>query len=308
MTKNAFSHRPPKSWLKITLTVPGDKVDHLAAFLTDLSGGGIEQIPDPENQALETVIGYLPVDRELTEKKQRLNDFCSHLLGKPAPGGTGCFSSEIIEEEDWGRTWKKQFKPLEITPHLVIKPTWEDYVPAAHQKIISLDPGMAFGTGHHASTRLALELIESAILTDRVKHEQMLDVGTGTGILAMAGALLGAGQVTAIDNDPDAVAVARENVLLNNLADLVTINDQELSTLPQRFDLIIANITHDTLIDMAPLLTERLTRGGALILAGILRGEQEDNIRRTYEKSGLVTMTTRTGDEWAAFYFRKLEG
>jgi ribosomal protein L11 methyltransferase len=141
-----------------------------------------------------------------------------------------------------------------------------------------------------------------------VKHEQMLDVGTGTGILAMAGALLGAGQVTAIDNDPDAVAVARENVLLNNLADLVTINDQELSTLPQRFDLIIANITHDTLIDMAPLLTERLTRGGALILAGILRGEQEDNIRRTYEKSGLVTMTTRTGDEWAAFYFRKLEG
>jgi ribosomal protein L11 methylase PrmA len=123
MTQNAFSHRPPKSWLKITLTVPGDKVDHLAAFLTDLSGGGIEQIPDPENQALETVIGYLPVDRELTEKKQRLNDFCSHLLGKPAPGGTGCFSSEIIEEEDWGRTWKKQFKPLEITPHLVIKPT-----------------------------------------------------------------------------------------------------------------------------------------------------------------------------------------
>lgn len=305
MTKNAFSHRPPKSWLKISLTVPGDTVDPLVAFLTDLSGGGIEQIPDPENQAVETVIGYLPVDRDLAEKKERLNDFCSQLFGKPA----ACrFATEIIEEEDWGRTWKEQFKPLRITPHLVIKPTWEEYVPAAHQKIISLDPGMAFGTGHHASTRLALELIESAILTDRVKHERMLDVGTGTGILAMAGALLGAEQVTAIDNDPDAVAVARENVLLNNLEDQVTVNGQDLDDLSRQFDLIVANITHDTLIELAPLLIERSTRGGALILAGILRGEQEDNIRRTYEKSGLVAMATRTGDEWAALYFRKMAG
>ncbi len=287
------------------LTVASDDVDPLVCFLADLTGGGLEQIPDARSPELEMVIGYLPVDSDLEDKKKTLHDFW-HQIKKNAPEGEQyILSTEVIQEEDWCRTWKARFKPLKITRHLVIKPTWEEYRPAEDEIIIELDPGMAFGTGHHASTKLALELIDSLFFTQKEKYEQVLDVGTGTGILAMAGALFGAKHVVGIDNDPDAVAVAQDNIGLNRLTEKVTISAGDLQTLPSPFDLIIANITHDTLVEMAPLLTDKLKKNGALILAGILRGDQEDSIRKTYENLGLVTQATRTEDEWVAFHFCK---
>lgn len=305
MTKNTFTHRPPRNWLKITLTVPADKVDSAASFLALLTGAGTEQITDAGNQETEKVVGYLPVDGDTEERKKTLHDFWENMKNNAAHPDHYHLNNEIIEEEDWGHTWKKQFKPLKITPHLVIKPTWENYTPAAEEKIIELDPGMAFGTGHHASTKLALELIESAVLSDKKNCQEVLDVGTGTGILAMASALFGAKHIVAIDNDPDAVAVAKENILVNGLAEKITISGENLDDLPSSFNLVIANIIHDTLIEMAPSLTGKLKAQGMLILAGILRGDQESNIRRTYENLGLSTQEIRTEDEWAAISFRK---
>lgn len=305
MTGHNFSHRSPKSWLKIMLTVASDDVDPLVSFLADLTGGGLEQIPDAQGRELEMVIGYLPVDSDLEDKKRSLHEFWHHIKQNAPAGEQYILSTEVIQEEDWSRTWKARFKPLKITRHLVIKPTWEEYQPAEDELIIELDPGMAFGTGHHASTKLALELIDSLFFTQKEKYEQVLDVGTGTGILAMAGALFGARHVAGIDNDPDAVAVAQDNIALNRLAEKVTISGSDLRTLPSPFDLIIANITHDTLVEMAPLLTDKLKKNGALILAGILRGDQEDSIRTTYENLGIVTQETRTEDEWVAFHFCK---
>lgn len=287
------------------LTVASDDVDTVGSFLAVLSGGGIEQIPDAVNAKLEMVIGYLPVDSDLADKKKTLQEFWHQIKMKAPEGEEYTLDTEVIQEEDWGRTWKARFKPLKITSHLVIKPTWEEYIPAEGEMIMELDPGMAFGTGHHASTKLALELIESLFFTQKEKYAQVLDVGTGTGILAMAGALFGAEHVVGIDNDPDAVAVARDNIELNRLTEKVTISGSALESLPSAFDLIIANITHDTLVEMAPLLTEKLKKNGALILAGILRGDQENNIRATYENLGLVTRATGTEDEWAAFHFHK---
>ncbi len=123
----------------------------------------------------------------------------------------------MIDEEDWGKNWKDHFKPFTIVPGLVIAPTWEEYQPAAGEAVITMDPGMAFGTGHHATTSLSLELIRRTLVENG--GQRLLDVGTGTGILGMAALLFGAKDVLGLDNDPEAVSAAEENVRRNSLQD-----------------------------------------------------------------------------------------
>jgi ribosomal protein L11 methyltransferase len=236
---------------------------------------------------------------------KKIREYLAELADLTPGEGQTQLETEIIPDEDWNKAWKERFKPLPITAHLVIKPTWESYQPNPGEKVIEMDPGMAFGTGHHSSTKLALEFVEALFHDTNTPPKTVLDVGTGTGILAMAAALFGAQEVLAIDNDPEAVVVAAENILRNALQPSITANGRALEEIPHQFDLVIANIIHDTLIELAASLAAHLALNGKLIMAGILTGPQTDNIRATYTALGLKHLETRNEGEWSALLFSR---
>lgn len=299
------AHPPSKSWLKITITASETISDPIADFICEQTGG-VEQIPiTATGAAQEQIVGYLENGPNIKEKLKKISEYLEELACL-APGEEKTqLETEIIPDEDWNKAWKERFKPLPITAHLVIKPTWEAYQPSPGEKVIEMDPGMAFGTGHHASTKLALEFIEGLFHDTKNPPKTVLDVGTGTGILAMAATLFGAREVLAIDNDPEAVTVAEENIQRNGLAPTITANGSDLKDIPGQFDLVIANIIHDTLIELATNLAAHLNQNGKLIMAGILTGPQTDNIRAAYNALGLKHLETRSEGEWSALLFTR---
>jgi ribosomal protein L11 methyltransferase len=209
----------------------------------------------------------------------------------------------LLADQDWATSWQQYFKPFEIVPGLVIKPSWEAYLPGPGQHILELDPGMAFGTGQHASTRMALSLLSKSIQADT--PAQVLDVGTGTGILAMAAALFGAGRVVAVDNDPDAVTVARENIEKNRLDEKIEVSTTPVAQIQGAYQLVCANIVHDVLVEMAPILTGLTASGGHLVLAGILSGDQEDHIIAVYRGLGFQLHDRQYQEEWVALLLQR---
>ncbi len=297
---------PKKSWRKVIISTPAGSSETVAAWLTDLTGLGTE-ITDPESpQTAATVIGYLPDDHpELPEKLSAIKAFLNHLNDSQPELPHAEFVTESIPEEDWNLKWREGFKPFHLTPRFVIKPTWENYQAEEGEMVIEIDPGQAFGTGLHASTRLVVELMESQLLTLPSRPTAVLDVGTGTAILAMCAARLGCELVTGIDIDPAAVAAARQNIDANYLDDRISAASISLDDLPGPYNLILANIIHNTLVEMAPKLAGLLAPGGLLIVAGILRGGQAENIKTRYAAQGLTCLAKRESDEWAALCLRK---
>jgi ribosomal protein L11 methyltransferase len=212
---------------------------------------------------------------------------------------------ETIPEEDWDRKWREGLKPFHLTSRIVIKPSWETYQTGADELVIEMDPGQAFGTGLHASTRLVVELLEETLPTLPASPARVLDVGTGTGILAICAILLGCGSATGIDIDPAAVEAAGGNIAANQLSGRITATATDLNELTGPYNLIMANIIHNTLVEMAPQLCKLLAPGGLLIMAGILRGGQAENIVNRYATQGLISPTVRESGEWAALCLRK---
>ncbi len=295
----------------------------VGAYLTDLTDGSIE-ISSPGNNettskdspfSTEKITAYILIDPEEPDKKsllkniQDLEQFLANLshIFPDCPGPR--LSTDIIMEEDWGEIWKSFFTSFQITPRLIIKPSWEERPAGEGNKknaVIEMDPGLAFGTGHHASTQLALLLLEQ-LFQDYGNHlQRVLDVGTGSGILAMACGLYGAKEVMALDNDPDAVETAQQNIARNRLEHIITVSDREIATIKNGFDLIVANITHNILTEMATHLKNILKPRGFLVLSGILRGDQENCIRETYKGLGLEYTKNLERDEWAALQFQKV--
>lgn len=300
---------PPRQWLKITLFCPTVLLEATADLLGVLSGTGVEQCPETATGA--TLSGFFQVDGQcgddqspagtaeeiIAQVQEQLRDLFT-LYDQAAP----VLNTTLLADEDWATSWQQFFKPFAIVPGLVIKPSWEDYCPDNGQQVIEMDPGMAFGTGQHASTRMALALIQEGM--QQVRATTALDVGTGTGILAMAAALFGAEAVTAVDNDPDAVRVAQKNVEQNGLTEKIVVSTTPLAEITGAYPLVCANIVHDVLVEMAPNLAARATADGQLVLAGILLGAQEANIIRIYDNQGFTLQNRLSQDEWVALRFR----
>lgn len=303
MPQSPFKHRPPKSWRRLTIQTVPEIADHVAGYIAAFSQNGLEQI---DGDATSTIIMYLESGTPVTEKNEvQLKKYLSQLptifKGQPQPE----LQIETIEEKDWDKKWKESFKPFHLTPRLVVKPTWETYAPKNNETVIELDPGMAFGTGLHASTRLALELIDHSYSQDQTFFKEVLDVGTGTGILAMAAALFGGEKILAIDNDPDAVVAAEDNIKQNGLENKVRADGIDLAEVPDQYNMVIANIIHDVLIELAEKLLDHLKPGGVLILSGILAGKQAANIKNVFTHSGLTLGETKNSGEWEAMSFSK---
>ena len=230
---------------------------------------------------------------EVTAELEKLYAIYNLVLGK--------LSIEMIDDQDWATSWQQFFTTTEIVPGLVIKPSWEEYQPTAGQKVITMDPGMAFGTGQHPSTKLALALMVPCFKNRKTgKPPRVLDVGTGTGILAMAAGICGADQVLGIDNDPEAVKVARHNINANSLDWNVAVDDKPLAQVKGTYHLILANIVHDVLCEMAPEFKRLLRKKGLVILSGILRGKQEHNLEKVFGEHGMELICTEHEEEWVA--------
>lgn len=301
------------SWLEIACDVPEEYSDIVAEFLTQLSGNGVcvdnrsvdvfspSEIPD----SLRVVIkGYLPADSDPAPRMRELEAFIAGLAGRDPASRFGAPTLATVKTEDWSSSWKVHFKPLRIGKHLLIVPTWEEAAQLPGDLVLRIDPGMAFGTGGHETTRLCLELLESVMEEGPLLTiPSLLDLGTGSGILAMAASLLGAGRVLALDIDPDAISVARENLALNQLSDQVECGTEPLESLTENFDIILANILAEELVRLAPFLSRRLNPGGTLILSGIL-AEKESLVRRGFASQPLTYGRTVCAGEWVAMLYR----
>ncbi len=302
------------SWLEIACDVPVDLTDILAEFLAEISGNGVcienlnvdafspsEIIHSP----IMTVRAYFDARDDIEARVAQISSFLTGLADQ-YPGYV--FAKPYVSKvrtEDWSNSWKANFKPLRVGRRLLIVPSWEESSPRPDDIVLRLDPGMAFGTGGHETTRLCLELLERIMdEMPTLLSPAVLDLGTGSGILAMAAVQMGAGRVLAADIDPQAVEVARENLTANGLAEQVELCTTPLESMVGSFDIILANILAEELVRLAPHLTERLASGGMLVLSGIL-AEKEALVRSGFASLPLDYLETRREGEWVALLYRK---
>ena len=293
-----------ETWIEVRVIVPARMQEEASLFLTDFSGRGV--IIEEENVPAGGVVirAYFRPEEYGDWQRQELQDYIKRLSGyELSPLG---LEVRQVAEEDWAEAWKAHFKPLKVTDRLVIRPPWEEYAAQPGETVITIYPGMAFGTGRHASTLLCLRALEQVWEARPPRSGspwQVLDVGTGTGILALAAARYGA-EVLAIDLDPEAVAAALENVRLNNLIDRVWVEETPLASLRQQFGLIMANITAPDLLQLADALTARLLNDGVLIISGFL-AEDAPRLAARYQGLGLHQTGFLTQEDWGALIFRR---
>lgn len=213
-------------------------------------------------------------------------------------------TTQKLREQDWAESWKRHFKPLEIGNVLLVKPSWSRRKPRVGQALIILDPGLSFGTGQHPTTGFCLEQVVACRGLKQPKS--MLDVGTGSGILAIAAAKLGYERIRALDFDPVAIRVARENAVRNGVDRQILFSQKDLTRMPiqapERFDLVCANLLDDLLIREVVRLSNRLDPSGHLVVAGILT-RQFAKVREAFEKEGLKCLIEKTDNIWQSGVF-----
>ena len=199
-----------------------------------------------------------------------------------------------VDEQDWANEWKKYYKPI-VTSQITVVPTWINYTPADGEKIMRLDPGMAFGTGEHATTRMCLELMD-------VKGKSVIDVGCGSGILGIAAELVGADSVYMCDIDPQAVEFAKKNALLNGVKAVV--EEADLIEGDHKADFIFANITADILMRLSRSIGKHLNDDGIIVLSGIIN-TRLDEVIECYKGAGYVIIDKAEREDWRALKLKK---
>ncbi len=268
----------------LTLDAARERAEDLSAELFDEGASGVE-VRDGEGTPMPGVA------QPAAGRALLVAFFAERAAAEEARAVHGGELSEIADE-DWGESWKQGLGPLEVG-RAFVRPSWVDApVPPGMVEIV-LDPGMAFGTGTHPTTSLCLAAL-SDLLAAR-PGASVLDVGTGSGLLAIAAAKLGAGRVAANDNDPVAVEVARENAERNGA--MLELTGAAVGAIAGAFDLVVANILANTLVELAPDVAARVAPGGTVLLAGILV-PQEDEVRAAYVAEGLRPTLERRDGEW----------
>lgn len=299
-------------WIVIEVKVRGEFVDLVSAVLADCGCSGTvveEQVLDTfvvPDDALDFSADYV-----LKAYFDAVSD--SQLLISELKGAFGeipLLKNQIsinlgasVRMEDWAENWKQNFSAFHVGHNLVIRPSWEEYIPQVGEVVVEIDPGMAFGTGTHETTQLCLEVI-AELLGRPDPPLNMLDVGTGSGILALGAAALGCQQIVANDIDPTACTVARENIKKNNSAKQIEVSEDSLENLSGQYDLIVANILAEENIRLRHAFMEHLLPGGWLVLSGILK-EKEALVRDGFADLLLDFFPSRYQDEWVCLLLRR---
>ena len=305
-------------WIEVTISTNTMGADIVSETLLRQGAVGTQiidraDVPDPSkpNGYWELIdpqmIEEMPEDVQVKawfENVEALRGL-DHILGA-LPGMTGMdlgaltISHQGVQEQDWSECWKQYYKPFRAGKRLVIKPSWEDWDAQPEDLIIELDPGMAFGTGTHETTAMCVEMIEKHYHGGKV-----LDVGTGSGILAIAAARLGATDVLGVDIDPMAVRVARENVEKNGLDGVISIQEGDLVAGLDgvKCEFAVANILADVIALLAAPLKNHLTENAIFVCSGIL-GEREDDVKDVLQKNGYTLFDRLQKGDWVALAAR----
>ncbi|MBC8136633.1 MAG: 50S ribosomal protein L11 methyltransferase [Fibrella sp.] len=283
-------------WAEIEVAASGDAAQEATgAVMTEIIGAAGYAV------SAVAVTAYLPVDDRLENTLLTLKGALHDIKRvQKIPGSSDEITIRFVAEEDWATAWKQYFKPQKIGERFVVKPTWEEYDAAPGDVVIQIDPGMAFGTGLHATTRLCLAGLERHIFPGAT----VADVGTGSGILAVGAVLLGAGSAEAVDNDPLAVRIAQENVDLNGVADRVTVCEAAQPPAGE-FDFVVANILAHVIIALSAELFRATKPGGWLISSGILAGPSAEQVAKQLRSVGYGDTEILTEGEWASVVARR---
>jgi ribosomal protein L11 methyltransferase len=256
------------NWARITVTTSQEASEAIANLLFELDATGVE-FKDNEASTIDLIAHY-PLDDRVGARLQKLQDFLTALPTWGIQPHPATIDLEHIKSEKWEEAWKSAFPPRRIGRQILIAPTWSDVSHNEAEILIQLDPGMAFGTGYHPTTRLTLELLERTVES----HHQVADIGTGSGILTIAAVKLGAKHVDAIEIDPTATPVAAANFQANGVTSQVCLSQGDgLKGIENRYHLIIGNILTKVILPMIPLCAQRLSSDGIVIFSGILETE-----------------------------------
>ncbi|WP_223901699.1 50S ribosomal protein L11 methyltransferase [Lactobacillus laiwuensis] len=239
-------------------------------------------------------LAYFDMEQDQAELVKKYQKKLSELEGYGLKIGQAKVTASYIKDEDWNTVWQKFYHPIDFSRHLAIVPEWEEYQPAfKDQNIIKLDPGLAFGTGSHKTTQLALLGLEQIL----VKPETVCDVGTGSGILAIASSVLGASSVLATDISDEAITAANENISLNNLTNIKVQKTNLLNQVKSKYDIIVANILAEILLDLIPELDEHLNSNGKVIFSGI-DCDQIEKIKTALTANGFQIILSMQQGRW----------
>jgi ribosomal protein L11 methyltransferase len=306
-------------WLELSTVVDIEAVESVSDVLAQyghnggvaieeafvVSDDGMSHTIDPTKPVI--IRTYLPNDPSADQKRREIEVALWHLgqMRSVQP-------LQVIErdEDEWADAWKKHLHPTHIGERFVVKPSWHDYTPCCGEIIIELDPGMAFGTGLHPTTQMCLGALET---TGVSSESRVLDLGTGSGILAIAAAKLGARDIVALDIDSTAVRVARENVLRNGMAHRIVVDEGSVditleganSRLSAPFDLVLANIISQVLISLADNLYHSVKPGGLLVASGII-SDRADAVTEAFCSAGLVIQRADTLGDWVTLLARRV--
>ena len=292
-------------WTELSVEAAPEFVEPLSEIFQRYGHGGVvieqdadynpdegEAAPEPDWVVVKT---YLPMDAGMEDRRNQIDlgvRLVAHL------GSVSSLRERVLEEEEWANAWKRHFNVLRIGTRVVIVPTWREYEPGGSDVVVLLDPGMAFGTGHHPTTRMCLELLEEVLRPG----DSVLDVGCGSGILSIAAAKLGAGSGLALDIDTSAVEAAEANLRQNGVSQSVRVAKGSLpcpAVGATTFDIVIANISGKAISDMAHQLVAATGPGGSLIVSGIL-AKDHDSVARRLTEAGARTDLSRIDSDWAS--------
>ncbi|MBQ2700271.1 MAG: 50S ribosomal protein L11 methyltransferase [Clostridia bacterium] len=308
-------------WLELTVHTTTQGADLVSQQMMALGADGTQiqdraDIPDPakpngywelidqsmiDNMPEDVLVqAWFPLDEKLPERIASLKNCLNEMQALPGMGSLDVTSNQV-KDEDWSQVWKKFYKPFRAGRSLVVNPSWETYDAQPGDKIIEIDPGMAFGTGTHETTGMCLGLLDDYMTPGM----RVIDLGTGSGILAIGAALLGAKDVLAIDIDPTAVKVAQENVAINGLSDNIQVMEGNLlDHVEQVCDLCVANIIADVICMVSEPVRSHITPGGLFICSGIIK-EREQDVVNALNAAGYQIMEIRRQGEWVAMISKK---
>lgn len=310
------------NWIELIVHTTTSGADSVSLLLMDSGAAGTmtedrSDIPDPSRphgiweiidpKLLESmpedvlVHAWYDPDDQWAKRLSGISASLDSLRIRYPSYGSLRIELKSVPNEDWGESWKAFYHSKRAGKSLVIKPSWEEFAPLPGDRIIELDPGMAFGSGYHDTTVLCLSLLEDYLRPGN----RVIDVGTGSGILAIGAALLGAEDVLAVDIDPDAVRVARQNAENNRVADRIRIREGNLlDHVDEICDICVANIIADIIGSLAAPLRNHICPGGLFLCSGIV-SERRNEIRAVLEEAGYEILEERSTEEWTAFCSRR---
>lgn len=279
------------SWIKLEINIEPQYLEEISGFLYRMGCSGIHE----QDEGFSV---YFSREDWNTDQQLLLQGFLKQVIQDFTADKIHVSS---VKNQDWNEQWKENFKPLHISDSLIVLPEWESVPQRKGEQQLIVNPKMAFGTGHHESTRLVLRLVPEYLK----EGSRVLDAGTGSGILAIYAVMSGAKRVTAFDNDPLAVENALENFKLNSVQDKIDVFCGELEQIrSEKFPLILANINRNVLLQLAKDFYSRASDAGLLILSGLLQ-EDFEQINNQYIKNGWRLLDQKREGEWLALVFEK---